>query len=163
MHGAKNGETNQETDLLRNLEACEMVAIQLQCQRCGDCCRILGHPGVEVTKAEWEALEEAVYSLKLDLGTIERAKQILCLPTKGKRGIRGCAFLTDTKECLVYDKRPKVCREFPIWITETPTRVVLEVSLLCPRARGLATVLQNDPPEWIRILIGAREHSVVLV
>jgi Fe-S-cluster containining protein len=104
-----------------------------------------------------------VYSLKLDAGTIEQAKQILRLPTKGKHGIKGCAFLTDTNECQVYDKRPRACREFPIWITETPTQVVLEVALLCPRAKGLATVLRDDPSESIRILIGERQHGVVLV
>lgn len=142
---------------------CEMAAIQLQCRRCGVCCRILGPAGLEVTEEEWEALENDMYSLKLDIGTIEQLKQGLRLPMKVRHTISGCAFLTGTNKCQVYDRRPRACREFPFWITETPTQVVLKVALLCTRASELASVLQNNPPECIRILIGERQHNIVLV
>ena len=156
------GDINKQT-YYPTMENNEMTNNPWQCMCCGDCCRVLSQTGARVTKKEWVTLEKDIYNLKLDIRIIELAKQNLALPTKGKRSVKKCAFITNTNECQIYNRRPRICREFPLWITEHETLVLIEVFLLCPRAERLAEVLKNNPPEWIRELIGERQYRIVLV
>lgn len=83
---------------------------QVDCTACANCCR---HSLVAVNQAE---IEDIALHLK---ATAEGVTRQFTDPDPGAPGFRilrtsdsGCVFL-DGNLCMVYDARPKACREFP--------------------------------------------------
>ena len=84
----------------RYIRLAEDILSYFKCERCGDCCRTLpislGWDDIErLYKEEGESFLD-----KLDDNAIEN-----CLKTP-------CPYLKGNK-CMIYDKRPLVCRVFP--------------------------------------------------
>jgi len=84
----------------RYIRLAEEIQKYFKCERCAECCRTLP------ISLDWEDIER-LYKLegerfldKLDENVIEN-----CLKTP-------CPYLRE-KKCLIYDKRPLVCRVFP--------------------------------------------------
>jgi uncharacterized protein len=83
---------------------------QIDCTTCANCCR---HSIVTVDEADIEAIAQ---HLKLDA---KQVRGLYTLPDPDAPGGRilqstqdGCIFL-DRKLCLIYEARPKPCRDFP--------------------------------------------------
>jgi len=84
--------------------------MKFQCKRCGKCCTNIN----KLALFEWEAERLRKYGAKIKPGiTIELngSRIILQWGLEGKNG-KKCPFLTK-RGCLVYNKRPLVCRAFP--------------------------------------------------
>ncbi len=78
----------------------EEILAYFECERCGECCRTLP---ISLSWADIERLykmEGESFFDKLDDGAIEN-----CLKTP-------CPYLRNNR-CMIYDKRPLVCRVFP--------------------------------------------------
>ncbi len=134
-----------------------------ECLKCGDCCKVLDGKGVRVTEQEWDTLEIDICRLDLGNEKFKKTKQVSCLPTKGKYGVKSCLFLGANNECKIYNKRPETCRNFPIWVVERKTIVLFKVAVLCPRAERIAADLEHSLPGWARALVGEKKHNVALV
>ncbi|MDX2154416.1 MAG: YkgJ family cysteine cluster protein [Bryobacteraceae bacterium] len=83
----------------------------IDCTRCANCCR---HGVVTVSEGE-------IADIAAHLGIKQAvAKRLYTEPDPDEPGVRvlrhagedGCVFLDDNL-CLIYEDRPKVCREFP--------------------------------------------------
>jgi len=100
------------------------MAIEIQCERCGACCRWPGE--VRLEPAEITAL-----ATFLGLGETDFIEQHTRL-RKDRRGLalreqpdRSCLFL-DGNRCLVQPVKPQQCREFPNrWVNSLWGRVPL--------------------------------------
>lgn len=86
------------------------VAAQIDCQQCAACCR---ETRVDVSDAE---LAEIAGDLK------QSPEDVIALytepdPADGRRVLKQvggqCVFLDGSNLCIVYESRPKACREFP--------------------------------------------------
>ncbi len=84
----------------RYVQLAEEILSYFECERCGECCRTLP---ISLSWADIERLykiEGEGFFDKLDNDAIEN-----CLRTP-------CPYLKDNR-CMIYDKRPLVCRVFP--------------------------------------------------
>ena len=83
--------------------------MKFKCKRCGKCCSNIKN----IALFEWEAERLRKHGAKIRPGhTVDlNGSRIVLLWTLESNG-RKCPFLTK-RGCLIYDKRPLVCRSFP--------------------------------------------------
>ena len=85
-----------------------------ECTRCGDCCS--GFPGtVTVDDAEIAAL-----ATRLELDDAEFRRRYTRHMQDGSTSLReepnyDCVFFAGENGCLVYEDRPRQCRDWPFW------------------------------------------------
>lgn len=132
------------------------------CWQCGECCRGL-LKGVKVSQQEWEVLEEHMDRLGLNPIIMREANISLRLPAKAERDLNRCVFLKGSNMCEVYEKRPKECKRFPIWMVEGRAMITFVVSSICPRAEALTLHLEKYLPDWAKELLNGRPYRVVLI
>lgn len=114
-----------------------------KCRRTGQCCKLFVFTGVQVSVREWELLEKDIKLLNLPKKEFEKSKSQLTLPIRGK-------------------KPPKRCREYPLMVQKYKDSVVFHISNDCPRGEELSKILQINPPQELKRIIGNRKVKVVL-
>ena len=84
----------------------ELIAPQVDCTSCGNCCKSLM---INVTKTEAENL-----ALQLNTNVTELKKKYIEVSSEGQMIMNTipCHFLTGTS-CSIYENRFTECREFP--------------------------------------------------
>lgn len=86
------------------------VQQHIDCKQCSNCCR---YSEVTVNQAEIEAIAEFVEMTPAEVTRLYTEREP---NAPGLRTLRstadGCVFL-DGNLCLIYDARPKACRDFP--------------------------------------------------
>lgn len=133
-----------------------------KCRRTGQCCKLFVFTGVQVSVREWELLEKDIKRLNLPRKEFEKFKSQLTLPIRDKKPPKRCAFLKGKNICLIYEKRPKRCREYPLMVQKYKDSVVFHISNDCPRGEELSRMLQINPPQKLKRIIGNRKVKVVL-
>ena len=85
-----------------------------QCKKCGTCCRnLLEHirgirKGLLLTAKEVSLFPSKMISHSLAIGTEKRKKVIFY-----QLNANTCPHIDNKNECLIYDKRPLMCKAFP--------------------------------------------------
>jgi Fe-S-cluster containining protein len=86
------------------------VQQHIDCTSCANCCR---HSVVSVNRSEIEQIAEYIHS------TPEETVRLYTVPDRDAPALRilrsskeGCVFL-DGNLCMIYEARPKTCRDFP--------------------------------------------------
>ena len=116
------------------------------CKDCGgNCCRLFFFSGVKLDQHEWTSLEADVRRKCRSPEEFARCESLKCLPTTGTIKPRSCAFLLENGLCSIYDKRPNVCRGYPVKIKARSTSITVVVSDDCPDGARLAERFTNDP------------------
>ncbi|MFA5143732.1 MAG: YkgJ family cysteine cluster protein [Candidatus Omnitrophota bacterium] len=133
-----------------------------QCERTSRCCKLFVFTGVQVSNREWKLLEKDIKLLKLSKEDFEKYKSQHTLPVVGKNPPKKCAFLKGKNICVIYKKRPKRCREYPIMVQQYKDSVVFHVSDDCPRGKELASIIETKTPPKLNKLIGKRKIKVIL-
>lgn len=89
--------------------------LRFRCTQCGDCCT--GAPGyVWVTNAEIEAI-----ATELDEPDLQRFERQFVRKVGIRKSLRefsdgDCVFFDNkTRQCAVYNARPRQCRTWPFW------------------------------------------------
>lgn len=86
-----------------------------ECNRCGYCCRNILEVfegvkrGLPLTEKETELFKSNFISPKLGFGLNEPSIVVLY-----QLNVNVCPYVTNKNECEIYDKRPLICRSFPI-------------------------------------------------
>ncbi|MFP4267854.1 MAG: YkgJ family cysteine cluster protein, partial [Spirochaetaceae bacterium] len=80
---------------------------EIDCLKCGNCCRAVGP---KLNNSDTARLAKA-----LSLKKKEIEKLYLAIDEDGDTvfNTRPCPFLQNNNLCLIYEKRPKACREYP--------------------------------------------------
>jgi len=130
-----------------------------ECLRCGECCKRFVRTGVSVTEQEWNILEEETKKLGLDPDVVHHARDTKTLPITGKTPPKTCAFL-ETAKCAIYNKRPQKCKEYPIMIKQFEKVLEFHIDTDCPRGQRIAKVLKDNPPCWLKNIIGDKNFEV---
>ncbi len=120
----------------------EAILAYFRCERCGECCRTLP---ISLTWADIERLykmEGDSFFDKLDDSAIEN-----CLKTP-------CPYLRDNR-CMIYDKRPLVCRVFPFEFAYPFPSI-----RLCPLGRKISAELGKLERE-LRLRNGGNNEEAV--
>src|SRR3972149_1967768 len=88
--------------------------LKFQCTGCGDCCT--GAPGyVWLTRTEIQSMAAA---LGCSAAIFERqfVRRVGVRKSLIERPNGDCIFFaSDSRQCLVYEARPRQCRTFPFW------------------------------------------------
>ncbi len=110
--------------------------LKFKCTGCGDCCT--GAPGyVWVNKAEIEALAVLVGE------EFERFEDLYVRKIGVRKSLKefpngDCVFFnSDTRQCNVYDARPRQCRTWPFWDSNVRTPEAWEET--CQECPGSGT------------------------
>jgi Fe-S-cluster containining protein len=86
------------------------VAAQIDCKQCGACCR---ETRVDVNEAEMAGIARELNQSPEDVLALYTEPD----PAGGRRILKQaggqCVFLDGSNLCIVYESRPKACREFP--------------------------------------------------
>ena len=94
--------------------------LRFECSQCGNCCT--GDPGyVWVNKAEIEGMAAL---LQLSVADFEAryVRQIGIRKSLIEYANGDCVFLDgETRQCTVYDERPRQCRTWPFWKSNVRT------------------------------------------
>ncbi len=114
------------------------------CRQCGQCCQVNprnpDHPGVMVQKHEIEVLSRSS-QIKFDYGdlvTMPTADDIQYLPLP-------CPFYADDT-CGVYQVRPRVCKLYPLSLTDHPDgRAYISVILRCKYGQDIFKYILSIP------------------
>ena len=91
-----------------------MNSIVFECKRCGKCCRNLLEDikgirkGLVLTAKEVSLFPSEMISPSLAVGTEKRKK-----PITYQLNANICPHIDNKNECLIYDKRPLMCKAFP--------------------------------------------------
>ncbi|MEX1224690.1 MAG: YkgJ family cysteine cluster protein [Pirellulales bacterium] len=106
--------------------------LQFTCSQCGDCCT--GAPGyVWVNKAEIAGLAAEI---GMDLGEFEQkfVRRIGIRKSLVEYSNGDCVFFNhETRKCQVYAARPRQCRTWPFWESNTRTpEAWRETCEVCP-------------------------------
>lgn len=133
-----------------------------KCRRTGQCCKLFVFTGVQISDREWKLLEKDIKLLKLSKEEFEKFKSQRTLPVIGKKPPKRCAFLKGENICVIYQKRPERCREYPIMIQQYKNSVIFHVSSDCPRGEELSKIIKTNPPIKLKKIIGDREVKVIL-
>ena len=80
-----------------------------QCYGCGKCCYNVPLPKSLLTSLKNRIVNEFNEVMELDSGLSEKIKTVYAF-TKDMK----CPFLKQNNTCNIYDRRPKICREFGI-------------------------------------------------
>jgi Fe-S-cluster containining protein len=124
--------------------------LKFACTGCGDCCT--GDPGyVWVHRKEIAALARA---LGMDIGQFESqfVRRVGARKSLREHSNGDCVlFNPQTRQCLVYEQRPRQCRTWPFWESNVSTpRAWQDTTHACPGCgQG-----QLVPPERIETLVG---------
>ena len=132
-----------------------------ECKRTGSCCQLFVFTGVQVSESEWDLLELEIKSLRLSHEVFDTCKNQKTLPLIGEQSPKKCAFLSDNR-CLIYAKRPRRCREYPIIVTKTEDSVTLHISTDCPRSESISTIIRTNPPYWIKDQLKDKKIKIVI-
>jgi len=85
-----------------------------QCKKCGTCCRNLFdeirgmRTGLSLTAKEVSLFPSEMISPHLSVGTEQRKKIITY-----QLNVNTCPHVNNKNACLIYDKRPLICKAFP--------------------------------------------------
>ena len=131
------------------------------CWQCGKCCRLFVNSGARITPWEYEVLKEEFQKSRLDETEIRYINRELTLPVLGESPPKRCIFLKYEHICSIYDKRPRICQEYPIITTESSEDVIFHVSTDCPRGEKIAQALVMDMPIWAKKFVGNRGFKVI--
>lgn len=106
---------------------------EFECQHCKpSCCTLVG--GIAL-----HAEEVPVMAQLMGVSKKQFKEHFTYVENKKRHMIAPCPFYDEEKRCTIHDKRPKMCREFPInradWDGE---RYWLKVNTLCPGGKKLA-------------------------
>jgi uncharacterized protein len=106
--------------------------LKFSCTGCGDCCT--GDPGyVWVTNAEIETLAAAC---KLDVEEFERryVRKVGIRKSLIEHANGDCVFFDNkTRQCRVYEARPRQCKTWPFWTSNLATPAAWEATAeRCP-------------------------------
>ncbi|MEW5766732.1 MAG: flagellin lysine-N-methylase [bacterium] len=112
------------------------IVARVQCQCCGDCCRLGAIPLDENSLARLKARLEGNPLIPYPPFTTledERGKEVQVL----NRVEGHCVFLDQNNLCLIHkglgpEAKPRICQEFPRGAVFTPKGVFLTVSFACP-------------------------------
>ena len=91
-----------------------MDSLIFQCKRCGTCCRNLLEDddsirkGLLLTAKEVGLFPSEMISPSLAIGT-EKQKRTITY----QLNVNICPHINDKNECLIYNKRPLMCKAFP--------------------------------------------------
>jgi Fe-S-cluster containining protein len=91
-----------------------MSEIIFACKKCGTCCRNLledvegNETGLILTVKETRLFPSRMVSPRFSIGMRKPEKTILY-----QLNAKDCPFVTESNDCIIYDKRPLVCRQFP--------------------------------------------------
>jgi Fe-S-cluster containining protein len=116
------------------------------CIECGACCqnwriKVTAEEEKNIGATDWAALSP------------ELAKQVPLVENLATKTIdRRCVFLQEDKKCLIhahlgYQAKPGTCRQFPLWVTETPEEKRVTASFFCPAVAENRGDLLSDSPE----------------
>jgi len=133
-----------------------------KCRRTGQCCKLFVFTGVQISDREWELLEKDIKLLKLSKEEFEKYKSQHTLPVIGKKPPKRCAFLKGKNICIIYKKRPKRCREYPIMVQRYKNSIVFHISDDCPRGKELASMIETKTPPELNRIIGKKKIKVTL-
>jgi len=95
-----------------------------RCQKCGTCCRNLvknvGNVtiGLFLTSKETHLFPSKLIFPQISVGVNKPEKTIAY-----QLNVYACPHINDKNECMIYDKRPLVCKSFPLEIT--PIEVIM--------------------------------------
>ena len=123
--------------------------LRFECTGCGDCCS--GEPGfVWVNKAEIQALADAI---RVDVAEFERryVRQVGIRKSLTERPGGDCVFLhAESRTCQVYQQRPRQCRTFPFWRSNSPPPPPGKLSAITAPAATAARScrLSRFRPNW---------------
>ena len=133
-----------------------------QCRRTGRCCKLFVFSGVRASDKEWKLLEKDIKLLKLSKEEFERCENQHTLPVIGKNPPKKCAFLKGKNTCIVYEKRPGRCQEYPIMIQRYKDSVTFHISDDCPRGKELTKMIETNTPPKLKSIIDSRKTRVML-
>lgn len=104
-----------------------LFAMIFKCESCGKCCdkhffnsTPLLYDDMDIIKQNLNLSEEQLMELGEYLYFPEEKKSVFCIK-------QPCPFKVEGK-CSIYDFRPRVCREFPLKVTETK----IDLCVSCP-------------------------------
>jgi Fe-S-cluster containining protein len=80
----------------------------------------------------------------------KKFRSLRSLPVKGSSKPFSCAFLSDTNRCRIYERRPILCRSYPLVIIEKEYEISINISDDCADADKYARILKETPTELIR-------------
>lgn len=100
----KNSMTNFMLDMV-NGEVIDMN--NPNCTNCNDCCSM----GTMLLKDEFEYLKKYLKS-KDGKPIYIRAKKLISKYYESRTVYWLCPFSSDRRKCLIYEKRPQICRDF---------------------------------------------------
>ncbi|MEK6968571.1 MAG: YkgJ family cysteine cluster protein [Nanoarchaeota archaeon] len=129
-----------------------------ECHKCGNCCKSVYrstefHDGFFVTdsEADWlrkEAKEKGIsLSLKAQVGIADKISKKYIV-TLWKVNHDSCPFFKEGL-CSAYEKRPLICRSFPVVSTGLHDGQPMVRSLVCPQEQS--TVMPEKQPTKIAI------------
>jgi hypothetical protein len=138
---------------VRFQELATEISREIDCTTCANCCR---HGLVSVTRQEIDAIAA---HLEMDP---EDVLQRYTTPEPDSQTTRyllttkeGCVFLSGNL-CMIYDARPKPCREFP-HVAPGETSLGARISSLC-RWAPLCPIVYNALEEYKRVC-GYHPHT----
>lgn len=91
------------------------IPAMFHCERCGDCCaELVGQFGMMLSSSEarWLTHLANVHHVSIDVKPL--AKGVLGNIILWQLATSPCPFLTNIKNCLIYENRPTFCKMFPI-------------------------------------------------
>jgi Fe-S-cluster containining protein len=102
------------------------------CKDCGgSCCKLFVFSGPRLTEDEWESLEKDIESKCSSPAEFEKFRNLKALPVSGGQIPYACAFLSPEGLCTIYDKRPRVCRAYPVVFFKSIDRIHVKISEDC--------------------------------
>lgn len=113
------------------LDTHEAVFEEINCLECANCCKTTGPLYTE------KDIERISKHLKLSIADFE--KKYLRVDEDGDKVLQNlpCSFLSDDNTCLIYEVRPKACREYPHTDRKKIYQInhlTLKNTLICPAA-----------------------------
>ncbi|MFH1328962.1 MAG: YkgJ family cysteine cluster protein [Candidatus Bathyarchaeota archaeon] len=116
--------------------------IKFQCMRCSLCCR-----STSTRKRHVFALRKEVMRISDQLG---RPIKFFSKPSSTFEGfsyelriIKGRCIFLENNHCLIYSRRPLICRCYPFWLEKERYKYVFYFSKECP-AIGSGSKLKKD-------------------
>ena len=138
-----NNFTKKQKRLLDELfhSAHHEVFEKIDCLECANCCKTLGP---RITESDLNRMAKA---LKLKASEVQ--EQYLRIDEDGDLVFKSmpCPFLLPDNYCMIYESRPKACREYPH--TDRPNMVqikklTLENSKTCPAVYEILELIKNN-------------------